>query len=105
MFSACLKGVLGSLLIRRLPASCLPRRCRCHRRASRASAIRSLRRFLSKAAWTGVFPLRFDQMPASNSDGLLANRAFMRAVDAARAQAAQQKAEAGDAFCSCRCGT
>lgn len=60
---------------------------------------------LSKAAWTGVFPLRFDQMPASNSDGLLANRAFMRAVDAARAQAAQQKAEAGDAFCSCRCGT
>ena len=40
-------------------------------------------------------------MPASNSDGLLANRAFMRAVDAARAQAAQQKAEAGDAFCCC----
>ena len=34
-------------------------------------------------------------MPASNSDGLLANRAFLRAVDAARAQAAQQKAEAG----------
>ncbi|CAE7443654.1 unnamed protein product [Symbiodinium microadriaticum] len=32
-------------------------------------------------------------MPASNSDGLLANRAFLRAVDAARAQAAQQKAE------------
>eukprot|EP00439_Symbiodinium_sp_Y106_P000366 s7601_g1.t1 len=37
--------------------------------------------------------LSFEQMPASNSDGLLANRAFMRAVDAARAQAAQQKAE------------
>lgn len=33
-------------------------------------------------------------MPASNSDGLLANRAFLAAVDAARAQAAQ-KAEAG----------
>ena len=29
-------------------------------------------------------------MPASNSDGLLANRAFMRAVDAARAQAEQR---------------
>ncbi|CAE7806062.1 fpr1A [Symbiodinium sp. CCMP2592] len=37
--------------------------------------------------------LSFEQMPPSNSDGLLANRTFMRAVDAARAQAAQQKAE------------
>ncbi|CAE7356399.1 unnamed protein product [Symbiodinium sp. CCMP2456] len=35
--------------------------------------------------------LSFQQTPApSNSDGLLANRAFIRAVDAARAQAAQQ---------------
>ena len=39
--------------------------------------------------------LRFQQMPAWNSDGLLANRAFMRAVDMARARAEQQKAEAG----------
>ncbi|CAE7870853.1 unnamed protein product, partial [Symbiodinium microadriaticum] len=38
--------------------------------------------------------LSFQQMPASKSDGLLANRAFMRAVDAARAQQEQQKAEA-----------
>ena len=34
-------------------------------------------------------------MPASNSDGLLANPAFMRAVEAARAQAEQLKAQAG----------
>ncbi|CAE7295481.1 unnamed protein product [Symbiodinium sp. CCMP2456] len=38
--------------------------------------------------------LSFQQMPASNSDGLLANRAFLAAVDAARAQAAQKAEEA-----------
>ena len=45
--------------------------------------------------------LRFQQMPASKSDGLLANRAFMRAVDAARAQQEQQKAEAGGLWHAC----
>ncbi|CAE7254413.1 unnamed protein product [Symbiodinium sp. CCMP2592] len=37
--------------------------------------------------------LSFQQPAPSNSDGLLANRAFMRAVDAAREHAAQQRAE------------
>ncbi|CAE7576270.1 DNAH6 [Symbiodinium sp. CCMP2592] len=38
--------------------------------------------------------LSFQQPAPSNSDGLLANREFMRAVDAARERAAQQRAEA-----------
>eukprot|EP00439_Symbiodinium_sp_Y106_P011056 s4424_g1.t1 len=37
--------------------------------------------------------LSFQQPSPSNSDGLLANRAFMRAVDAAREHAAQQRVE------------
>ena len=49
---------------------------------------------MATACCGSVSPGRFQQPAPSNSDGLLANRAFMRAVDAAREQAAQQRAKA-----------
>ena len=51
---------------------------------------------MATACCGSVSPGRFQQPAPSNSDGLLANRAFMRAVDAAREHAAQQRAEAED---------